>query len=300
MPTPEQDPRTSRPEDRERTEPLYSNAGTIRVLGRAMDLLEALARRPMRPSELCRYLGLPWTSVHRLITHLAAQRFVDKEPDSGRYRVGQACWLVGSAYTVNHPVLEVARPVLELLSTSIDCVLQLSERAGRLALTLFSVHNSKCESVPKTAYGYHLPLHCSSKGQILLAYASSEFIDWYLSQHLEQLTTETLTDPAILREVLHRIREDGYARTEGGVLPFSGSIAVPVFGADAGVTASISATMLRSALADKRTATYIAEQLHNASLSVSTALGWRPVAAEATSFTTSTGCGGSVNLLSSS
>jgi DNA-binding IclR family transcriptional regulator len=253
-----------------------SAAEQIRVLGRAIHVLEALAQQPMRPIELCRYLGLPWASVHRLITQLTAQRYVDKGQDSGRYRIGQACWLIGSTYTVNHPVLEIARPSLELLSSNIDGAVQLSERAGRVALTLLSVHNSEHEIVPKTTYGYHIPLHCSSKGQVLLAFADNEFIDRYLAQPLEQLTTETITDPGMLRVLLHRIRGDRYAHTEGGVLPFSGSVAVPVYQRDGRVVASISATMLRSALADEKAVEATVEQLHNASSSVSTGLGWQP------------------------
>jgi DNA-binding IclR family transcriptional regulator len=274
VPAHEQDLRTTKEVyGRERPS---SAAQPIRLLGRTIQVLEALAEQPMRPSELCRYLGLPWASVHRLIAHLTAQRYVDKDEDSGRYRIGQACWLIGSAYTLNHPVLEIARPSLELLSSNIDGVLQLSERAGRIALTLFSVHNSRYESVPKTTYGYHFPLHCGSKGQVLLAFADSEFIEWYLAQPLKQLTGETITDPRLLREMLHHIREEGYAHSEGGVLPFSGSIAVPVCDRDSRVIASISAIMLRSAFTDEKAVTSAVEQLRNAAINVSIGLGWRP------------------------
>lgn len=253
-----------------------SPSTTLRGLSRAVELLEALTRSPMRPTELCKELGLPWTSVHRLIGQLAAQNFVTKEPDSGRYRIGQACWLVGSAYTVNHPVLDVARPSLELLSAGIDAVLQLCERANRLALTLLSVHGSGVESIFKTTYGYQFPLHCGSKGQVLLAFSGQEFIDWYLAQPLERLTPDTITDPGRLRDVLADIRDRGFSRTEGDVQAFTGSLAVPVFGRDGRVAASVTAIMRRTALADDDAVSRRLEQLLSVGRGISAGLGWRP------------------------
>lgn len=251
-------------------------APSLRVVARAIHLLELLAREPMRPSDICRSLDLPWTSVYRIVTQLAEQRFIEKDPNSGRYHIGQACWLAGSAYTVNHPVVDVARPSLELLSAHIDAVLQLCERANRLALTLLSVHSAQWETVAKTSYGYHFPLHCGSKGQVLLAFAGDDFIEWYLSQPLERLTPETITDPMALRQTLLRIRRYGYAHTEGGVLPTSASIAVPVFGQDHQVVASICATARRQSFADSSAVTAIVDQLRSVALGVSSAVGWRP------------------------
>ncbi len=229
----------------------------------------------MRPSELCEHLGLPWTSVHRLVSELASQGFLEKDLESGKYRIGQTCWLVGSAYTVHHPIIELARPSLELLSLDVDGVIQLSEKAGRLALTLLSVHNPKRRNIAKSTYGYHFPLHCSSKGQVLLAYSEPAFLDWYLTQPLEQLTRETICDPAELLKVLAGIRERGYSRSEGGVLASSGALAVPVFGSpNQRVVASVSATMHRSALQDDEKVRTVAEQLRDTAERISAATGW--------------------------
>ena len=251
---------------------------SLRVVARAIELLETLSEQPMRPSELCKSLGLPWTSVYRLVQQLADKQFIEREPRTGQYRIGQACWLVGSAYTINHPVLDIARPGLELLASRVDAVLQLCERAGRHALTLLSVHTSRSESVPRTYYGYPLPLHCSSKGQVLLAFSGGAFIDWYLSTELERLTPDTVTDPVGLREMLVRIREQGYAHTEGGVLRGSASIAVPVFGRDQHVVASICATARCESFADEESTIVIVEQLRAVAFNVSSAIGWRPSA----------------------
>lgn len=264
-------------------EPVDGGSGDapLRGVQRAVELLEALAIEQMRPSELCKHLGLPWTSVHRLISQLAAQGFVEKETDSGRYRVGQACWLVGSTYTVHHPVLDAGRPGVEQLAANVDAVVQLCERAGRLALTLLSVHRYESESILKTTYGYHFPLHCGSKGQVLLAYSEPEFIEAYLKGPLEQLTSETVTEPPRIQEILAQIREQGYARTEGDVQLFTGSLAAPVFRRDGRVVASVCMITQRSALASADTVAAMTDQLLSTARSISTGLGWRPGADQA-------------------
>ncbi len=251
-------------------------ATAFRGLSRALNALEAVAEQPMRPIQLCDRLGLPWTTVHRLLAQLAAQGFVEKEPDSGRYRVGQASWLVGSAYTVNHRVLDASRPHLELLAGDVDAVVQLCERAGGLALTLFSHHRSEAENIMKTTYGYQFPLHCGAKGQVLLAHAPLEFIEAYLARPLESLTPATVTEPARLRGALARIRQQGYARTESDVQMFTGSIAAPLFDRDGYVPASVCLIMRASEMADEVAMAGVTEDLLAVARTISAALGWRP------------------------
>jgi len=69
------------------------------------------------------------------------------------------------------------------------------------------------DRVPETSVGHNFPLHCGSKGHVLLSYAGDEFIDEYLSRPLTALTSETITDPAALRDRLIRVRTQGYAIT---------------------------------------------------------------------------------------
>ena len=254
-----------------------SEQGTaFRGLSRALNALEALAEQPMRPIELCECLGLPWTTVHRLLAQLTVQGFVEKEADTGRYRIGQASWLVGGAYTVNHRVLDTARPHLEILAGGVNAVVQLCERAGGVALTLFSHHRSEAENIMKATYGYQFPLHCGAKGQVLLAYAPPDFVEGYLAGPLPQLTSATETDPSRLRKVIAGIREHGYARTERDVQPFTGSLAAPLFDRDGNVPASICLIMRASQLADKAGTETATEELLAVARTISAGLGWRP------------------------
>jgi DNA-binding IclR family transcriptional regulator len=73
-----------------------------------------------------------------------------------------------------------------------------------------------------------LPLHASSSGLVLLAYAPRELQHGVLSGPLPALTASTITDPDELRAMLDRVRRIGYAEAPAAVEAISTGIAVPV------------------------------------------------------------------------
>ncbi len=70
----------------------------VQVLDRAMAALEVLGARPQERSlvELCNALKLHKSTVHRLMMVLEQHRLVDKNPDTGRYRLGLKLFEFGS------------------------------------------------------------------------------------------------------------------------------------------------------------------------------------------------------------
>lgn len=258
--------------------PTYRN---LRQLSRALSVLETIALRPMRPAEVAQRLGLPWTTVYRTISQLSTQGFLHRDQNSGHYTIGPRMWFIGTSYLTNHRVLHAAQPHLETLANSIDATVQLCERSGRLAVALFSHHRTQSEIITKTTYGYHFPLHCGAKAQVLLAYEDPEFTDWFLSQPLERLTADTITDAEELRDRLALIRKQGYAVTRGDVQEFTGSVAAPVLDGDGRIRASICIILRRSRLNDPDETDRLIELVLSTAKTISFSLGWRPGVADA-------------------
>src|SRR5262249_42058268 len=123
---------------------------------------------------------------------------------------------------------------------------------------------------------YHFPLHCGSKGQLLLAFEERAFIEAYLARDLERLTSDTITDPNLLRVRLEKIRRAGVAVTVADVQPFTGSMSAPIRNASGQVIAAL-CFIYRKALArnDKRR-DKLQDQLMHMAHSISIDLGWRP------------------------
>lgn len=252
----------------------------LKGVRRAADVLDYLARRPGRAVDAAAGLGVSWATLHRTLSQLERDDFLQRDPDTHRYRIGPRMWLIGTSYLAHHPVLEAAQSYLQVEVEGVDLAVQLVERIGRQAVTLYAQQGSG-ETITKTTYGYHFPLHCGAKGQVLLAYAGADFIDDYLAAPLQSLTPETVTDPATLRRMLALIRQQGWARTEGDVQAFTGSLAAPVFNRRGEAVAALALITHRSSLRDAGTGERMLETLLRMAQSISIALGWRPGGLEA-------------------
>ena len=247
----------------------------LRGMARSFAVLEYLAVSPGRVVDVTRDLGLPWATVHRTITQLEKAQFLRRDPKTLRFEIGPRLWHIGSAYLANHRVLKVAMPYLSQFQEAEGVAVQIAERTGNLAVAIYSAQRL-AEDITKAHYGYHFPLHCGSKGQLLLAFEDPTFIEAYLSRDLERLTSETITDPDLLRAELAKIRRAGMAITVADVQPFTGSMAAPIRDGSGRVIASL-CFIYRKALArnDKRREELQDQLLHMAH-SISIDLGWRP------------------------
>nr|WP_254455373.1 IclR family transcriptional regulator C-terminal domain-containing protein [Paenarthrobacter ureafaciens] len=84
-----------------------------------------------------------------------------------------------------------------------------------------------------------LPLHASSAGLLLLAYAPLAQQERILRQPLEVFTENTINTPSELRTSLAEVRRLGYAFLPGHLHPDAAGIAVPVRDATGDVAAAL-------------------------------------------------------------
>ena len=252
-----------------------SKSPTLKGVTRALDVLDYVATNPGRAIDLAEGLNVSWATLHRTLSQLEAKGFLNREAGSNRYTIGPRMWLIGTSYLADHTVLEAALPYLSSVAENSAFTVQLTERSDRMAVVLYS-RDRTGQEITQATYGYHFPLHCGSKGQILLAYANQESIDDYLAGDLERLTAETITDADALRLVLEQIRVDGYRLTQRDVQPHTGSVAAPVFNRDGVVIASISFISRYSYFDDEGDLHETVDTLIQAAHSASMAIGWKP------------------------
>lgn len=252
-----------------------NGAEDMRGMARALAIIEHLAFRPGRAVDVTHELGLPWATVHRIITQLTKANFLRRDPETKRYEIGPALWLAGSTYTANHRVLRAALPFLHEAEHIEGIAVQLAERVENQAVAIYAAQPYATD-ISKAQYGYHFPLHCGSKGLVLLAFAEPDFIKKYLRRPLEKLTALTVTDPDELRKELNDIRQRGYSVTVADVQPFTGSISAPIRDASGAVVACICFIGRKSEIQNKQRREQLLEHLLHASHSASIDLGWRP------------------------
>ncbi|MCW3010227.1 MAG: hypothetical protein JWO90_631 [Solirubrobacterales bacterium] len=190
----------------------------------------------MTATALATRLEMNWSTLYRNLSSLAELGYVERRGD--HYAIGMRLYALGSAFLPELALNNVARPHLHAASTVTRSVAQLITRDDRRSVVLAACEAS-AGHVPETSIGNNFPLHCGSKGHVLLTYADEAFVDEYLSRPLERLTPETITDPGLLRDRLAQVRAQGYAVTERDVRSFSSSVAAPVFDRSGTTVASV-------------------------------------------------------------
>jgi len=187
-------------------------AAPIQSVARAVHLLKALAAtgHPATVPMLARRCGLQRTTAWRLLITLEDAGLVEREPGTGRFRVGYgALAIAGSLLGESHGMVRLLRPVLE------DLVARTGETAGLTIIrgeSTVVVDQAEPPAVLSANWvGKEFPLHTSSPGKLLLATMPPAELDRLLSRPLARLTQRTITDPAVLRTELARVRASGLA-----------------------------------------------------------------------------------------
>jgi DNA-binding IclR family transcriptional regulator len=248
-------------------------AGGLQGVGRALDILEYVADRSATATGLVQALGIKWATAHRTLRFLAERGYLERDKQTGVYSIGPRAYAVGGAYVANLALVHVGSAHLPPMVEESGATAQLVRRDGDRSLVL-SVNQPAATPVAQTSVGYNWPLHCGSKGHVLLAWESAAFVERYLSQPLPALTPHTITDPEKLRARFALVRERGYAVTSRDTRLFSASVAAPIRAADGDVVASLTLIVPPTEL-QKRMTRLIEIVLRRAE-AISLMLGWRP------------------------
>jgi len=244
-------------------------------LERSFAVLDLVAARPCRVIDVMRDMGLPWATAHRTVKKLEKAQFLMLNPETSHYEIGPRMWHLGSSYLANNKMLKAAISYLARDRDLRGVDVQIVERIGSYSVVIHA-EKRQVQEISKAQYGYHIPLHAGSKGQVLLAYESEAFQSMYLSQKLEPLTASTITDPDLLRKRLETIRADGFSQTEADVQTFTGSLAAPVFGAKGSIIGCVCLVYLKKVARDEAAIEALKEALLLMTHSLSVELGWHP------------------------
>jgi DNA-binding IclR family transcriptional regulator len=183
------------------------------VLDRAMALIDTLAkeRENLSLMELATRLELHKSTAHRLLMILERHRMVERDPRTGRYRLGLRLFELGALAIARFDIRDCARPHLDRVLFETEetvhlCVLD----AGEVLYIDKLEPNRSVRMASKI--GRLSPAHCSAVGKAMLAHLPEREVDEILRQHgLPRMTAKTIVTPGNLKAELKLIRERGYA-----------------------------------------------------------------------------------------
>ncbi len=177
-------------------------------------------------AQIGRRANLPASSAHRIVDDLVRVGLLERDA-RGLVVLGMRLWELAHRGSRALRLREAALPAMEQVQARLREHTQLSvlEDGDVLFLERLS-HPDAGLNVARVAG--RLPLHASSAGLVLLAYAPPEVLAAVTASPLEALTPETIVDPHRLTEVLKSVRERRWVIAPGMVSEHSTGVAVPV------------------------------------------------------------------------
>lgn len=226
-------------------------------------------------SELARKLQLAKSTVHRLLTTLAEEELVERNPRTGRYRLGLKMWELGTLAAGHLTIHEAAAPYLDDLRNRTRETVHIAVLDGTEV-----VYVERRES-PQTLrlfgrVGHRNHAHCTSTGKVLLAFLPPEERQRRVAaMDLPARTPYTITDRDRLLEELALVRKRGYAvnvnESELGIA----SVAAPILDRTGGVVAAVSTAGPLTRFEGPAMRQF-AEMTVDAARAISERLGYRP------------------------
>lgn len=181
----------------------------VQSVERAFAILGAVATRPAGVTSLAEKVGLPKSTVARLLASLEDLHAVERL-DGARYGIGPGVAALAATVSVEGRIAAAVRPELAQLVRAVGESAGLALPAGYEVRYVDQVESDNAVQV-RDWTGTRAPLHAAPSGLVLLAQWPPDAVAAYVSRGLERLTPRTVVDPDEVLRRLERIRRDGFA-----------------------------------------------------------------------------------------
>jgi IclR family pca regulon transcriptional regulator len=201
----------------------------VQSLERGIAVLLAFDADHPEPSlaELAQLTGFSRPAVRRFLITLERMGYV-RSNGAGRWSLTPRVLTIGQHYTETNALIELAQPHLLELAERTHESASLATLDGSEVVYVARVPVRRIMSI-NVSVGTRVPVHATSMGRVLLAWAPPPVIDEILARGpLRAITPHTVTDPEELRAVLGTVREQGYSvvseELESGLLSASAPV----------------------------------------------------------------------------
>ncbi|MDR3397310.1 MAG: IclR family transcriptional regulator [Pandoraea sp.] len=228
--------------------------------------------------ELSQRLGIPRTTVFRLLQTLEAMGFLERAGSEKNFRLGVAVLRLGFEYLSSLELTDLGIPIIERLRDATQLTSHIVIRDGRdivfvaKAQSVAGVFNSI-----KVNVGTRLPAHATVHGHVLMGDLTlAEMRALYPEKTLEKYTPQT---PETFAELFERVREDaerGYAVSASSFERGISVVSAPVRNDAGRICAAITVTIPRANIDSSMLDTGLIGQVREAADALSHRLNYRP------------------------
>lgn len=186
-------------------------------------------------------VGMPKSSVHRLVATLEHLNLLARDPRDGKYRLGPGLLHLASVALEGLDLRQCSRPHLERLANALGDTVHLGVLDNGVV-----VYIDKIDSPSRVRMFSHVggraPAYCTGLGKAMLAYRPEDEVRALAERGLTAYTPSTITDVNELLAHLTVVRARGYAVDQGEHEAMVRCVAAPVWDYQGQVIGAVSAT----------------------------------------------------------
>ena len=223
----------------------HNKKSRIQSLERGFEILKCFSSdKPiLRLIDIASKLGISKATVFRYVSTLKDLGYLRKDDEFKGYKLTVKVLDLGFTALNSLGFVDISLPFLEELAHNCQESASMAILDGPDVLYVARTATKRWMST-HLQVGSKLPAYCTSLGKALLAYKSfDELKEFFKLTELKPYTPNTITDLDTLKEVLAKIRQDGYAinnqELEIGLI----SAAAPIHNAKGEVVAAINISM---------------------------------------------------------
>lgn len=202
----------------------------IDVVLKAMDILDCFDSEPnLSLKQIIEKTGLYRSRTMRITGTLVARGYLFFDPVSESYSLGSRLLALGNAFQKNNSLLSIVRPILKDLveKTGESSTFSIIEADKRVVLAREEGTHAIRYAVQE---GQRIPLYAGAASKTLLAFSNEDVLERMIRKNLIQpITKNTITDPALLKKELQKIKKQGFAMSSGENTPEAAAVAAPAF-----------------------------------------------------------------------
>jgi IclR family acetate operon transcriptional repressor len=214
----------------------------VQSVDRAIAVLELLASGGESGiTEIAGRLGVHKSTASRLVSVLEGRGLVEQLGQRGKYVIGFGMVRLAGAAIARMDLASLGQVICQAVADRIGETVNIAVLDDDVAINITQARGASAISA-QNWIGQRTPLHATSSGKVLLAYADEARRARLVAAPLHAYTRDTITDPAVLTAALDQVPTTGYAATYEELETGLHAVAVPVRGPGGRPVAAISAS----------------------------------------------------------
>lgn len=180
--------------------------------------------------ELHQATGISRAALYRIVRTLHSAGYLTLDDHTQSYRLTPLVKNLSEGFNEDAWVTEVAGPILDRLQQRLIWPTDLFTFFDDTMIMRRTTRRVSPWTIDRAMIGLRIPILITACGRAYLAYSSEEVANGVLERlaRSERPDDATAREPAMVRRLLKKVKQDGYGLRETGFMHETGSVAVPV------------------------------------------------------------------------